>query len=71
MRTYCIPQNFYATPPALLESYNSLYEVEGVWKKGILHKNGGKIYKIFSVRRLTQPQHAGCGRGRGRASDMS
>src|ERR1044072_1786963 len=71
MRTCCIPQNFYTTPPVLLESYHSLYGGEGVGKKGIVRANGGKIYKIFSVRRPTQPQHAGDGRLRSRLSNMS
>src|ERR1041384_7660916 len=51
-------ENFYTAPPVLLESYHSLYEVEGVWKKGILHGNCGKIYKIFSVRKPTRLRHA-------------
>lgn len=71
MRTCCIPQNFYTNQPTLLESYHSLYEVEGVWKKGILHGNGRKIYKIFSVRKPTQSQNAPANDGRGCLSNMS
>jgi hypothetical protein len=45
---------FLHNPTRLAREQHSLCEVEGVWKKGILHGNGGKIYKFFSVRQTTE-----------------
>src|ERR1700755_393893 len=43
-------EEFLHNPTHLAREQHSLCEVEGVWKKGILHGNCRKIYRFFSVR---------------------